>query len=410
MDSLRKQMLGFSLIVLAIIMLSGCTKKNNLTGNNWSDTHALSIDDKAGLIMGYSFPAETLNEIKGSEIKLLAGNYASATAISYLRWTGLPKSSTIATLEHADSCYIELNLLKRSPLPRNPLKLQLYKINKAWNDTLTTITDADLSIIPSAEYTVDDTISIVGKKIKLPLPISAIYAWESTADSTGWNLAIKAVNDGWVEIASAEVSSGPSMYIKYKTDTTATSFSTYSSKPVKDSYTLDAPLATASTDWKIDNLTSKRMFVQFNPTTTLFKDTDGSQLDSLAIRRLTINKATLVLHVKDNSYFTGASTFSLYPFNVVRDTVSALTPLIKADYETIVWTVSSLGLVVGDSVEIDITPIIQAYTSGDKSPKGIMIQSLQERQNFGYLEFWDCFTADSTKQPYVRIKYTPPFL
>ncbi len=409
MDSLRKPTLWFSLIVLAVMMLSGCTKKNNLTGNNWSDTHALECNDKTGLISGYSFPAETLSITSGREIKLLAGNYGGATSIAYLRWTGLPASSTL-TFEDEDSCYVELNLLKRSPLSRNPLKLQLYKVNKAWNDTLSTITEADLSIIPNAEYTVDDTISIVGKQVKLYLPFSAIRPWESTADSTGWNLAIKAVNEGWVEIASAEVSSGAKMFIKYKTDSDATSFSTYSSLPSKDSFLLDAPLATASPSWKIDNLTSRRMFVQFNPTTTLFKDIDGTQLDSLSIRRLTINKATLVLHVKDNSYYTGASTFSLFPFNVVSDSNTALTPLVSGDYETITYTTSSLGLVVGDSIEIDITPIVQAYTSGDKPPKGIMIQSSQERQNFGYLEFWDCFTADVTKQPYVRIKYTPPFL
>jgi hypothetical protein len=40
-----------------------------------------------------------------------------------------------------------------------------------------------------------------------------------------------------------------------------------------------------------------------------------------------------------------------------------------------------------------------------------MIQSLQERQNFGYLEFYDNLSATpSDKLPYVRIIYTPPFL
>jgi hypothetical protein len=71
MDSLRNTMLWLSLLVLALIMTTGCTKKNNLTGNNWSDTHALESNDKTGLISGYSFPAETLSKTSGSEIKLL---------------------------------------------------------------------------------------------------------------------------------------------------------------------------------------------------------------------------------------------------------------------------------------------------------------------------------------------------
>jgi len=85
--------------------------------------------------------------------------------------------------------------------------------------------------------------------------------------------------------------------------------------------------------------------------------------------------------------------------------------LLKSDYEKLVYTYKSEGYITGDSLTVNITPIIQAYTSGDKIPKGIMIQSTQERQNFGTLEFWDC--NDSTpieKKPYVKITYTPPYL
>ena len=86
-------------------------------------------------------------------------------------------------------------------------------------------------------------------------------------------------------------------------------------------------------------------------------------------------------------------------------------PLVTGDYEIIAYTVTSTGIIKGDSLTVDVTPIIQAYTSGDKTPKGIMIQSLQERKNFGSLEFWDCNEGTlPEKKPYIKITYTPPFL
>jgi len=85
--------------------------------------------------------------------------------------------------------------------------------------------------------------------------------------------------------------------------------------------------------------------------------------------------------------------------------------LLKSDYETLVYTVTSKGTITGDSLTVDITPIVQAYTSGEKIPKGIMIQSTQERKNFGTLEFWDCNASTHVeKKPYFKITYTPPYL
>lgn len=409
MDSFKKLLPWLVLISLSIILLSGCTRKNNLTGNNWSDAYARTVVDSTGVIMGYSFPADTLKAISGSETKLLVGEHNSATAITYLRYTGLPASAVITDLE-VDSCFISLNILKRSPLPRNPLKLQLYKINRAWNDTLSLINETDLELIPGAEYTVHDTIAITGRTVKIPLTVTSIYDWESEADSTGWNLAIKAVNSGWVEIASAETASGPVIQVKYKEEGD-TAFSSYSSEPAKDSFTLTAPEAVISNAWKLSNLSPSRIYVNFQPNYTLFKDNSGNPLSAVDLKRLTINKASLVLYVKENNYYTGSTTFSLFPFNVVRDSISSQVPLLKSDYELLIYSSTSTGLVSGDSLEVDITPIVQAYTSGDKVPLGIMIQSMQERQNFGEIEFYDCLArTPDAKKPVVKVTYTPPFL
>ena len=85
--------------------------------------------------------------------------------------------------------------------------------------------------------------------------------------------------------------------------------------------------------------------------------------------------------------------------------------MVKSDYEKLAYIDYSIGFIKGDSLTVDVTPIIQAYTSGEKIPKGIMIQSTQERRNFGTLEFWDCNeSTPAEKKPYIKITYTPPYL
>jgi len=387
-------------------MISGCTNKKNLTGDNFSDIRAITIEDEPGIIMGYSFPAETKVTITGSETKLLTGNYQNAVANSFLRFTGLP--STITNID-SDSCFLKINISRRSPLPRNPLILKLYKLNKVWSDSLdlSNISESDLSSL--AEYAVADSIGNSGQEITFNIPSSEVFDWNNP-DSTGWNFALKTENTGWVEISSRESSYSPKLNIKYKTETEG-EWITYSQSPAKDTYTLEAQETDSSELWKISNLNSTCLYINYQPTYTLFKDNNENQLSEIQIKRLTVNKAEIVLHIKSNDYYNATTSYSLYPFNVIKDSIPGPVPLLKSDYETLVYTVTSTGTITGDSLTVNITPIIQAYTSGDKIPKGIMIQSTQERKNFGTLEFWDCNeSTPAEKKPYIKITYTPPYL
>ncbi|HRR50961.1 MAG TPA: hypothetical protein P5226_06315 [Candidatus Cloacimonas sp.] len=408
MESFRTFSKAFCCLMLVLIMISGCTDKKNLTGTNFSNVNAKSVNDKEGIIMGYSYPAESQTKISGSETKLLAGNYQNAVALSFLRFTELP--STIESVV-SDSCFLTINIIKRSMLPRNPLKLQLFKLNKIWNDSLdlSNLSAGDLSASPLAEYTITDTIGISSKEITFPLSVSDVFSW-SEPDSLGWNFVIKAENEGWVEIASLEGTNKPKLNIKYRKDSES-AYLNYSKTPAKDTYTLNAPETTASADWKISNLNSTRLYLKYDPTYTIFRDNEDNILDDTQIKRMTVNKAEVVLHIKNNDYYNSYTSYSLYSFNVIRDSINSPVPLVTGDYEIIAYTVTSTGIIKGDSLTVDVTPIIQAYTSGDKTPKGIMIQSLQERKNFGSLEFWDCNEGTlPEKKPYIKITYTPPFL
>ncbi len=72
MESFRTFSKAFCCLMLVLIMISGCTDKKNLTGTNFSNVNAKSVNDKEGIIMGYSYPAESQTKISGSETKLLA--------------------------------------------------------------------------------------------------------------------------------------------------------------------------------------------------------------------------------------------------------------------------------------------------------------------------------------------------
>jgi hypothetical protein len=149
-----------------------------------------------------------------------------------------------------------------------------------------------------------------------------LIPWETETDSTGWNLALK-IDNGWVEIASNETVNGPKLNLRYKTSEEGT-WNDVSKKPDRDTYFLEAPEGMASETWKIDNLTSTRLYIKYSlqdTLNTMFRDNEGNLLSLTELKRMTVNKAVLVLHVKPNTntYYTGSTTFSLYPFNVVKE-------------------------------------------------------------------------------------------
>ena len=407
MESFQAILKLLTCLILILMTLSGCTDKNNLTGDNFSDIRAITVNDGTGIISGFSFPASEEISISGIEKNLLAGEYNNASALSFFRFKELP---TNIVSSETDSCFLSLNIGGCYALD-NSLILKLYKLNKVWTDSLdlANITESDLSIDPIVTYPLADPNGTVGEEITFIIPESEIINWQNP-DSTGWNLALKVENEGWVEISSRESSYSPKLNLKYKTETEG-EWITYNQSPAKDTYTLEAQETDPSELWKISNLNSTCLYIKYQPSYTLFKDNDENQLSEIQIKRLTVNKAEIVLHIKNNDYYNATTSYSLYPFNVVKDSITDPVLLLKSDYETLVYTVTSKGTITGDSLTVDITPIVQAYTSGEKIPKGIMIQSTQERKNFGTLEFWDCNeSTPAEKKPYIKITYTPPYL
>ncbi len=412
-DKLRTALLLASTLLLAL-GFAGCIRKANPTGNNWSDVYPLSFTDSTSFVAGYSYAGS--GTVKGTETKLLSGNFGGVEAVAALRFTGLPKyGSFFIPPTYQDSTYLELTLVKRSPFTRFPVDLSVYKLNQSWAaDSTSLIQDANLELLTPAPFTIPDSISTAGTIVQIPLPMSALENWDSTADSLGLSLAVRTGAASYVEILAAETGRGPRLRFKYRTSDIPedTDDTEYSQRATRDSYRLDADAAPLLPNrWVLSNIDPSRIYVNFVLDSALFRNTPengGGVLSEQQRKRATINKAELIFHVKENPYYGSTAQYSLRG-DRVRDSLDLATPVELPDDQVASGLISS-SVVQGDSVVVNITPIIQAYSSGDSGNWGVAVRSLQELLNFGSLELWHFTDAPAGKQPKLRVIYTPPYL
>ncbi|MCB5249375.1 MAG: hypothetical protein WCY87_05555, partial [Candidatus Cloacimonadales bacterium] len=138
------------------------------------------------------------------------------------------------------------------------------------------------------------------------------------------------------------------------------------------------------------------------------------------LKKVSINKAEIVLHIKDTASLSNAFSYS---FNALliknRPETPELIPTEDMYLPEFSTNIVNITLATADSAVVDITPIIQAYVSQKKfpdgtliEPNGIILMSKYERNDFGEIEFWHPMDSGipPEKMPYIRIKYTPPFL
>ena len=414
-------------LLLLVLLLGACTKKNNLTGTNWSDIDALSFADAEAVVSGYSFPADSLLNITNNKKNLLVGNWQGSTAMSILRFTGLPDSAAFAKYIDPSELKLDIVLQRRNELQREPLALNFYQVTKGWAANPDTLVEADYSLIPDTRTLVPASI-ITSDTLSVDLPISLIQYWladaESPTDRTGLNILIKAENEGFVELKLSTATVGSKLSFKYKDAATDPEFKDFERYANFNSYSFTHPEVEPSPNaWKLSNFAPQRMYVDLQPDFTMFKneDEDGATLLPEELKRVSINKAELVLYIKDDlPNYKNTSSYKVSAFLLKeRPEDGAVIPTLAMQTPMFISTLESFVSSSSDSILINITPIIQAYIS-EKSfsddtvvtPKGIVIMSNYERKDFGEIEFYHPLdlSAPAEKRAYIRIKYTPPFL
>ena len=406
----KMRLLLVATLFLAII-LGGCINDHNPTGNNWSNVRPMSFTTPLDIVAGYSFPGS--GSIKGTETSLVCGNYNGIESVAFVRFTGLPSVGTFHIPEaYQDSTYLNLVLTRKFSESRNPVEVKIYKLNQSWAaDSTNLIQDSNLSLITPQSYTITDSISSAGTQIKIPIPVAALEQWTSEADSLGLTLAIKTGENSYIEFKSRESGAGPKLHFLYRTTDENPTEKKYDQYCNKDSYRIDEETAPIITNqWILSNIPPSRIYLYFPMNFSLFQDTEGNPLNEIQLKRTTINHAELILYVKENSYY-GTSTQYRLRADRVNDSLDINTAITVLD-EQVASGIITQSFIRGDSLVVNITPLIQAYTSGDKMNYGIVIRSMQELINYGKIELWH-FNDSSTpaeKQPKLRVTYTPPFL
>ncbi|MFB3845455.1 MAG: hypothetical protein ACE14O_06895 [Candidatus Cloacimonadaceae bacterium] len=387
------------IILLIVTMITvGCTRKDNFAGNHWSDvTPMTAIADSFKLGFSFSKP----DTVSGSESYLLCGEAEGINCITVMRFTGLSDTMTVI-----GQPVLKLVASRCSNSAKTAVELSFHKLQTNWAaDSTFLIQDADIVplSIPHCEV---DTVHTAGDTLLINLPPAVIQNWQ-TANVTGFNLAVKMESPGWIEFKSTELGYGPKLTFDYQLSG-STDTLTYNQTAVLDSYRYTGTQpATESDRWKLKNLLPQRIYARF--TLPEFKDKEGNTLPPDEVKWLTVNKAELVLFIKDTNYYNNHLA-SFYPFNVTAANIpTAPVQLALSDLESIDNTVTSYKKAAeNDSVKINITPIVQGFTSGKLQNKGIVLVNTNELSNFGNLEFWHFSNAPAGKKPYVKIYYTTP--
>ena len=400
------------LVLIALVLLiSACTKKDNLTGTNWSEIDAQSFNDISAVVGGFSFPPDTLVSISSNSKCLPVGNWQGSSAKAIIRFTGLPPQSVLDEYASITDAKMNLVVLRRDQAAvRNELNLKLYKVNRSFvvPDSLTA---ADYSYF--ADAVVPATISS-NDTIQVSLESAFIENWQAEADSTGLNILILAEDgvEGFVELRLSSTVEGSKLMFKYQESAEAEikDFATYATK---ETYCFSHPSAEVlDNQWKLSNFSPQRMYVDIQPDSILFKDQYGHTLSPEDLKRVNINRADLVLFIdRDKPNLNNTFTYFVSAF-LLKEKPETAGTIATTDMESIIFSypLTSSANNLADSLIVNITPIVQAYTSGKKEPKGIVIMSNYERKDFGEMEFHHPETAPIGKIPYIRVKYTPPFL
>jgi len=400
-----------SLLALMLIMVSGCTTKDNPTGNNWSDILPQSFTDDSSFDLGFSFGTEV--EVKGDETNLLCGDFNGIEVVTVAHFSALPDSFAIPnTRSYADSTWLQLTVIRQAPLRRTPTVLSIYKLDQYWKeDAASEVLDANMTQIGET-FTLPDSVSSSGTDIKIPIPIEVLNGLNA-ADQDSISIVIKANPGSYAELRSRSTGRGPLLRFKYRAissdGSVATEDSEYSSRAIKDSYRTDAEVAPVVPDqWMISNLGPSRVFVRWVDNWNHFKDQDGTTLSEARRKQVTINKAELIFYTDDNPYYAGLVQYSLKADRVESDSITAPMQILPAHVSS--GTTTSTSFVKGDSIVVDITTHMQGFVNGKKTNRGLVIRSEQEMQNFGELGLEHFLNAPAGRKPKLRVIYTPPWL
>ncbi|MBC8385116.1 MAG: DNRLRE domain-containing protein [Candidatus Cloacimonetes bacterium] len=395
------------LLMFFLIIIANCTTKKNLVGTPDSNTEPRELILTDSLIIDYySFEDSIANY--NSNTTLNVGNYLGNQAFTLLRFSNFPDS--VETITRS----IELILKSKKAEDFDPQNLLFGKISENWyEDDATWFAATDSTEWSSEGYFFDvlEGFEVFAEddSINVSVPENLVREWIES-DSTNFGLVIYSNEaDGFLELNSSESGFGATLTFDYQLSS-GDSLITYSEGTTSDTFIFfsDDDFQKFEEELKLSNIQPTKMFIKFDVNEALFFNLENSGIDnSDDFRRMTINRAEMILSNKDEDYYLSDGRIHTRPYIVLNDYPEI--PFVYGDDYEYVMSSTSDSLDAG-KYAIDITEIIRDITSGEKENFGILLKSIYENKDYSHLDFATKNDIDPARRPFIKIIYTPPYL
>ena len=405
-------------ILIFILIIMGCTQKKNTVGvpNVNNEPIEMIISDTTYFGNFYSFEDSCRNYIGNS--KLIVGTYENNEAKSLIRFTSLPD-----TVYQFDSENITLTLWLENSL--NFESLEFGKLKQEWVESYVTwkaatdSTDWEEEFFESLDFTFDVEQT---DSLNIEIPIEKFYSEVNRSyfviDSLIYDYGLILYSGSsddenrFIEIKSRESGTQPLLSFDYTpaendTSRTFSNTATYDTSMFLKKDGTNEDFVTFEDELIISNIQPIKMYLNFDISDSVFiADSSGIETN-YDYTMMTINKAEIILSVKDSTEFTYPleTSFTLFSYLVTSEDPQ-IPFAYSEDYEYIYGSLNSSGSSADTEFVIDITKIVQVITSGENENNGILIKSTRENKDFSFIDFGTKF--DEGKEPKLRIIYTPP--
>lgn len=412
-----KSLVKFSMIIILIGILVACTEKKNVVGfEGGPQPREIIISE----IFTNTFSYKDSLKAYSNNPRLITGNYEANTYENELKTlfeiTVLPDTVS----EYISEITLDFIVSERYNCESlQDLKLRFGKLKQFWKENEATwfaATDTTIWKHEGADYEEFElTYTEIEDTLRIVLPENLMNEWISDSDTNYGIVLYTEEPDTFFELYSAESINPPRLNFEYMIDDETISYSEIISKDTSIAKT-DNKIEIYENELLVSNIQPIDMFLEFDLDSDYFINhelynnvtlniSESGIEDEEDFKRMTINKADLVLYPKEDNLYPISKIFSIKPFiSLIED---PLLPFSQEDLDDMLQ-ISSSDSTKTEEFKIDITKLIQAFTSEEHDNNGILLQSLHKHADLRFIEFYPVDHPQQQKRPKLKILYTPP--
>jgi hypothetical protein len=402
---------------MLIGMLAACTEKKNVVGfEGGPEPREIIISE----IFSNTFSYKDSLKAYSNNPRLITGNYEANDYQNELKTlfkiTVLPDTVS----EYISTISIDFVISERYNCENiEDMDLKFGKLKQPWIENEATwfaASDTTSWNQEGADYEeIELNFTEIEDTLRVELPENLMNEWINDSETSNGIVMYSEVADSFFELYSAESINPPRLKFEYMIDDETISYSEIISKDT----------SIAKKDNKMDEFDNKLIVSNIQPIDMFIKfDLDSDYFinhelynnvtlslpdigieDEEDFKRMTINKAELVLYPKEDNLYPLSKTFSIKPFIYLLEDPTL--PILEDDLDDMLQ-ISSSDSTKTEEFKVDVTKLIQAFTSEEHENNGILLQSLHKHADLRFMEFCPVDHPEPQKRPKLKILYTPP--